>query len=124
MTSIPSVAPGDMVLWHTDLVHAVESRHQGQGDSSVMYIPAVPLTRKNLAYVQAQRDAFAEGIPPADFPGGSGEKGFSGRAHPDDVTGQMARRAMGLEPLCATSAGSKLEELLIREANLSLSAGH
>lgn len=29
---------------HCDVVHAVEAQHRGLGDSSVLYIPAVPLT--------------------------------------------------------------------------------
>ena len=29
---------------HCDLVHAVEANHRGDLDSSVFYIPAVPLT--------------------------------------------------------------------------------
>ena len=31
-------------LGHCDTVHAVEAHHGGLGDSSVLYIPAVPLT--------------------------------------------------------------------------------
>ena len=31
---------------HTDVVHAVEGEHNGAGDSSVLYIPAVPLTER------------------------------------------------------------------------------
>ena len=46
VVSIPRVEPGDQVYWHTDIVHAVESEHNGPGDSSVLYIPAVPLTEK------------------------------------------------------------------------------
>lgn len=69
VTSIPRVEPGDQVycesnsasracrlglklllpLGHCDLVHAVESEHMGKGDSSVFYIPAVPLTVQKYA---------------------------------------------------------------------------
>lgn len=38
------VEPGDQVYWHCDVIHAVEKTNAGKGDSSVMYIPAVPLT--------------------------------------------------------------------------------
>lgn len=31
---------------HTDVVHAVEADHNGTEDSSVLYIPAVPLTER------------------------------------------------------------------------------
>jgi hypothetical protein len=62
MISMPHVEPGDQVYCtcstsfifsflnkmcvegHCDMIHAVEGYHGGKGDSSVMYIPAVPLT--------------------------------------------------------------------------------
>lgn len=46
MTSIPEIQPGDQVYWHCDTVHSVEKLHDGQKDSSVFYIPAVPLSVK------------------------------------------------------------------------------
>ena len=33
-----------IVTGHCDVVHAVEAEHIGKGDSSVLYIPAAPLT--------------------------------------------------------------------------------
>ncbi|KAF9074171.1 hypothetical protein BDP27DRAFT_1214828 [Rhodocollybia butyracea] len=64
MTAIPIVQPGDQVYWHCDVVHAVESQHKGKGDSSVMYIPAVPLTEHNAGYLRDQRIHFEQGLPP------------------------------------------------------------
>ena len=57
MTSIPRVEPGDMALWHFDQVHAVESEHKGLPgqDSSVLYIPAIPLTHQNFEYLSFQK---------------------------------------------------------------------
>ena len=64
MISVPEIEPGDQVyctyhriyrhlyllmvwiLGHCDVVHAVESEHRGKEDSSVLYIPAVPLSTK------------------------------------------------------------------------------
>ncbi|CAF4851412.1 unnamed protein product, partial [Rotaria socialis] len=69
MIPIPKIRPGDMVLWHCDTMHAVDSIHRGQSDSSVFYIPAVPLCEMNVKYLAQQRDAFLQGIPPPDFPG-------------------------------------------------------
>ncbi|EED82307.1 predicted protein [Postia placenta Mad-698-R] len=51
LLSIPQVAPGDQVLWHYDTVHAVEGEHNSKGDSSVLYIPAIPLTHLNAIYL-------------------------------------------------------------------------
>ncbi|KAF9268460.1 DUF1479-domain-containing protein [Marasmius fiardii PR-910] len=64
MVSLPKVEPGDQVYWHCDGVHAVESEHRGKGDSSVMYIPAVPGTVYNAHYLRNQRNNFINGIPP------------------------------------------------------------
>ena len=72
---------------HTDVVHAVEADHNGTEDSSVLYIPAVPLTvhkyvrslllthpvmldhrlihtPSSADYIRDQRIAFEQGIPP------------------------------------------------------------
>lgn len=63
VVSVDFVEPGDQVycasdhhsgchqltritLGHCDLIHAVETEHTGAEDSSVLYIPAVPLTLK------------------------------------------------------------------------------
>ncbi|EMD32980.1 hypothetical protein CERSUDRAFT_57601 [Gelatoporia subvermispora B] len=62
--SIPHVQPGDQVYWHCDLIHAVEAEHNGSGDSSVLYIPAVPLTQDNAAYLRDQLQNFEAGVPP------------------------------------------------------------
>ncbi|KAJ3569522.1 hypothetical protein NP233_g4989 [Leucocoprinus birnbaumii] len=72
----PNVQPGDAVFWHCDLIHAVESTHEGKEDSAVMYIPAVPYTTQNSEYVKKQLDAFLNGERPSDFPKGKGEAGF------------------------------------------------
>lgn len=98
MTSLSHVSPGDFVLWHCDAVHSVESTHAGLTDSSVMYIPAIPLTANNWSYIQKQADDFRRGVPPPDFPGGKGESQFKPgtRATEEDIVGDTARTAMGL----------------------------
>ena len=45
-------------------IHAVDRTHAGKDDSSVMYIPACPLTEANAAYLARQRETFYEGISP------------------------------------------------------------
>ncbi|KAM0756549.1 DUF1479-domain-containing protein [Meredithblackwellia eburnea MCA 4105] len=120
MTSVPKVAPGDVVLWHDNIIHAVESEHKGLGDSSVMYIPEVPLTKRNWSYVENQREDFLIGVPPSDFPGGVGEKGFVGRATQEDVQGIVARRAMGLDKFDVPEEAPELEKALVNFVNESL----
>jgi len=97
MVSMPRVEPGDMVFWHCDVIHSVELEHHGKSDSSVMYIPAVPTTLPNKAYILRQAKAFLNGVPPSDFPQDVvPETGNVGLGVESDVVGQAARRAMGL----------------------------
>jgi len=103
MISLPKMEPGDQVYWHCDVVHAVEAEHRGNSDSSVFYIPAVPLTIKNASYLRDQRTNFLLGLPAPDFPGGKGESSFTGRATAEDVHSPAARRILGLEPFPDTS---------------------
>lgn len=60
-----------------------------------MYIPAVPFTAQNSAYIQRQKDCFLRGTPPPDFPQWGGEKGFVGVATTDHILGSRGREAMG-----------------------------
>ncbi|GJE92712.1 DUF1479 domain-containing protein [Phanerochaete sordida] len=95
MVSVPKVDPGDMVFWHCDMIHAVEIEHTGKEDSCVMYIPAMPNTPMNAAYVQRQRESFLAGVPPPDFPKWEGETGFAGIGTPDDIVHAVGKQAMG-----------------------------
>ncbi|QRV89101.1 hypothetical protein RhiJN_17119 [Ceratobasidium sp. AG-Ba] len=106
MVSMKPVRPGDMVLWHCDGIHAVESKHAGHSDSSVFYIPAAPLTVRNAEYLVRQRETLAAGYPAPDFPGGDGEASFTGpeRGRLSDVRGQLGKRAMGLHKVLEREA--------------------
>jgi hypothetical protein len=95
--SIPRVQPGDAVFWHCDVAHMVEAEHRGTGDSSVLYIPSVPLCEVNSAYVKKQRENFVRGIAPPDFPGGVGESQHKERGQAEDIKSTAGRQAMGLE---------------------------
>jgi hypothetical protein len=99
MVHVPDVNPGDYVAWHCDSIHAVDKVHAGKEDSSVMYIPACPLTEVNARYLVRQRDAFLNGTPGPDFPGGKGESEHAGRMSKEDIEaagGENGMRAMGL----------------------------
>ncbi|KAI0045073.1 DUF1479-domain-containing protein [Auriscalpium vulgare] len=97
MTSVPDVGAGDMVFWHCDLVHSVETVHTGAHDSAVMYIPAVPTTPQNAAYIARQNAAFVAGVTPPDFGSMRPESVYVGTGTPGDVHGALGRRAMGFE---------------------------
>ena len=121
-THMPQLSPGDFVVWHCDgeslsltdtwlspsqltkrriktAIHAVDRKHTGTQDSSVLYIPVCPLTRTNAEYLARQREAFRRGWPSPDFPGGKGESEHVGRTAEGDVRGVVGDeglRAMGL----------------------------
>jgi hypothetical protein len=60
-----------------------------------MYIPAVPLTPMNQAYIEAQKERFLAGNRPSDFPQGISEADFIGVASVEDITSAAGKRAMG-----------------------------
>lgn len=62
MVSVPTVAPGDAVFWHCDQVHAVEPKNESDRDSTVLYIPSVPVCERNSMYLQRQRACFEKGL--------------------------------------------------------------
>ena len=115
MVSVPKVYPGDMVFWHCvcsvfglahltranssytrqDVIHAVEKQHVGKEDSTVMYIPAMPYTAINAAYIEKQKKSFLEGVAPPDFPRNLGEAQCVGVGNADDIESPIGRRAMG-----------------------------
>ena len=99
MVHVPTVRPGDYVAWHCDTIHAVDRTHAGSSDSSVMYIPACPLTEDNARYLARQRTHFLAGSPSPDFGGGDGEAGFVGRVGLDEferLVGAEGARGMGV----------------------------
>jgi Protein of unknown function (DUF1479) len=97
MVSVPNVEPGDYVAWHCDTIHSVDKEHQGTADSSVLYIPACPMTSPNVDFLLRQRKAAVAYSPPPDFPGagGEGEFGFKGAVDWNTLT-PHGLRAMGL----------------------------
>ncbi|CUA77468.1 putative protein YbiU [Escherichia coli K-12] [Rhizoctonia solani] len=112
MTSAPKVKPGDMVFWHCDLIHSVESEHGGTEGSSVMYIPAVPATVANAEYVARQRDTFLSGVPPPDFAKypGTGERDYALKGLPEHIQSPEGQNAMGLKPFNTSTPTLKFGE--------------
>jgi len=60
-----------------------------------MYIPSVPLCDMNVDYIKVQKEAFLEGVPPPDFPGGLGESKHVGKGQESSLTEGLARSAFG-----------------------------
>ncbi|GAA6037624.1 hypothetical protein JCM8097_006148 [Rhodosporidiobolus ruineniae] len=117
MTSVPRVVPGTQVYWHTDVVHSVESVHNGTSDSSVLYIPATCLTSYNASYLAEQRKRFEAGRPPQDFPGGEGETRFVGRGSEKDILSEDGRKAIGYKPFEPAQNETEGGRRVIEEAN-------
>lgn len=111
------------MFWHGDGVHAVSATHIGKAESSVFYIPAVPLTPSSAGYVAHQRSSFLSGSPPEDFPGsgGVGERDFVGRGLEKDIY-DAGRKAMGFgvsvhdEKVAGLTAGQVAARRAFREA--------
>lgn len=101
------------MFWHCDSIHAVEPVHEGTSDSIVFYIPSVPMCDLNVKYIKAQKEAFLEGVPPPDFPGGIGESKHLGRGEETGLKGNTARAALGFERFQG-------EEDVVRRANAIL----
>ncbi|KAK1834047.1 hypothetical protein QBC39DRAFT_389689 [Podospora conica] len=120
MVHVPRVAPGDYVVWHCDTIHAVDRRHAGRSDSSVLYIPVCPTTEASARYVARQRDAFLAGTPAPDFPGGKGESEHLGRPTVEYILAQAeseGAQALGLGKLATCEGESAGGEEAVRRAN-------
>ena len=120
MVSVPKVEPGDFVAWHCDTIHAVDKEHQGQSDSSVLYIPACAMTPPNVDFLLKQRQAALAYSPPPDFPGagGPGEIGFEGAVDWNSINKEgLQAMGMGTKKWEITSAMSEGEKAVVEAAN-------
>ena len=97
LVSIPKVEPGDTVWWHPDVVHAVEDKHNGAGQSNVIYIGAAPECEKNRNFLPEQLRRFQEGRSSPDFAPEDYEVSYPDRAMEADLS-PLGRRQMGLDP--------------------------
>lgn len=92
---IQTVAPGDTVWWHPDVIHAVGAEHKGMDYANVIYIGASPVCGKNRAYALRQAASFMSGRSAPDFAAEDYEVDFEGRGTIEDLT-DLGRRQMGL----------------------------
>ena len=97
LVPIPKAQPGDTIWWHPDVVHAVEDKHNGRGQSNVMYIGAAPDCGKNRAFLPEQLRCFLEGRSSPDFAPENYEADYPDRAVEADLS-PLGRRQMGLDP--------------------------
>ncbi len=95
VTSIPLMSPGDAVFWHSDVIHAVENEHRGQGYSNVMYIGSTVGCEKNTRYLARASAGVSCGKTPPDFAPDNFEVDFVGRGTEKDLT-PLGRKQLGL----------------------------
>ncbi|KAK4148818.1 hypothetical protein C8A00DRAFT_19417 [Chaetomidium leptoderma] len=120
MVHVPEVRPGDYVVWHCDTIHAVDKKHDGTSDSSVLYIPVCPTTKDSAEYVARQRTAFLQGTPAPDFPGGEGESRHIGRATEEYVKkycDPVGVQSMGLDKLATAEGDTPGGKAVVEQAN-------
>jgi Protein of unknown function (DUF1479) len=99
------------------MVHKVEEAHEGTSDSSVAYIPVVPLTSYNIANLVEQRKAFLAGVPPPDMLSTKGEeeeKEHNDRGRLGDILTLDGQRIMGLAPFDVEEEGITAGQSSIR----------
>jgi len=92
---IQTVAPGDTVWWHPDVIHAVGNEHRGKDYASVIYIGASPACTKNKAYALKQAKCFKAGLSAPDFAAENYEIDFKHRATVSDLT-ELGKLQMAL----------------------------
>ena len=115
MITLPTLQPGDYILWHPDLPYHISSNNPGlqtphNGNdprahpdvTMLVYIPAAPLTQTNALYLARQRKAFHRGHPGPDFDSnGRGVEDPDTRPGEKDIAevgGSAGLQAMGLAP--------------------------
>lgn len=151
LLSIPLLNHGDYLIWHPDMVYSTgndrpktettssspdaascspESRAVPPSPSTLLYIPALPLTQNNAEYLAHQRKAFLLGFPGPNFVSmrdgdhtGIGESCHMGRPgvqEINDAGGEEALRAMGLLAWEEDDAADAGEKSLLKRSNAVL----
>ncbi|KAK3382950.1 hypothetical protein B0T24DRAFT_515514 [Lasiosphaeria ovina] len=142
LVALPPLDPGDYVIWHPDLIHAIDGGGSDSRNNDWMstatptpppcpslylylYLPACPLTPINALYLSQQRRAFLRGHPGPDFGGRpapeSSSGGNGGRSPPTLLPdGPDALRAMGLLPYDEEDADTDAERAVLAVANAIL----
>lgn len=122
MVPIPSLSPGDYLVWHCDAVYALDRRSRPDHPAtSIMYLPACPLTQTNALYLARQRKAFLSGDPGPDFggvpPGDVSVGGENAVREVGEAGGVYGMRAMGLLPWDEDEVEDEQEQAVLEMAN-------
>jgi Gig2-like len=97
LVTIPRVEPGDFVVWHPDLIHAVEPKNSGDSESSVLYVPVSPVCKKNAFYMHSQLQSFLKGQSPPDYPRLHLEQQYAESRASVSMLTDLGRQQMGMD---------------------------
>jgi Protein of unknown function (DUF1479) len=75
------------------------------------------LTETNAKYLVRQKEAFLEGTPGPDFPGGKGESEHIGRLTEKDIEAAGGEQALSAMGFGGWKASSQIERKVVRAAN-------
>ncbi|TIA91080.1 hypothetical protein E3P99_01260 [Wallemia hederae] len=117
VTSLPDLNAGDQFYWHSDVIHAVNAKHEGDRESGIFFIPAIPLTVNNAHYLKQQVHTFKQGLPGKDFPQGEGESNMVGRMDPAKILTGSARQLLGLERFSVPQQATPGAKTTVEKAN-------
>ncbi|KAJ4424383.1 hypothetical protein N0V82_000902 [Gnomoniopsis sp. IMI 355080] len=148
---LPRLKQGDYLIWHPETVYfsgndrskndtpssspdatncRPEDRAVLPSPSTLLYLPALPLTETNAEYLVRQRKAFLLGFPGPDFIsrqgsdytniGESCHMGRPGVQEINDAGGEEALRAMGLLAWDEDNAADAGEKNLLKRVNAVL----
>ncbi|KAJ4003230.1 hypothetical protein NW752_012175 [Fusarium irregulare] len=122
MIPIPKLEPGDYLVWHPDAVYALDRRHRlNTPPTTIVYLPACPLTQTNALYLAHQRKGFLQGEPGPDFTGAlTGDITIGGEQAVREVGeagGVDGMRAMGILPWDEDEAQDDIEYAVLEMAN-------
>lgn len=141
MVSVPHLEPGDYLVWHPDLIHAIiphtpttapstPNLNPNPNPTAHLYLPACPLTQTNALYLARQRKAFLQGHAGPDFDlvgstagvgmraaGESRHAGRPGAEVVEEVGGEAGLRAMGLLAWDEEEADEDKEREVLAMAN-------
>ncbi|KAM0276061.1 hypothetical protein ACHAQH_007147 [Verticillium albo-atrum] len=123
LVSMPSLQPGDYVIWHCDEAYSIISggtrlgvppsmQTESNELSLLTYLPVCPLTQTNALFLARQRKAFQTGQPGPDFDTLSGLGSEASHVQRPDAAmveaygGVEGLRAMGLAPWDIEPAGA------------------
>jgi Protein of unknown function (DUF1479) len=64
LVSLPALQPGDLVLWHPDIVIAESDPQELDREFVSLFVSSMPVCEGNSQYLVAQRRAFHRGLSP------------------------------------------------------------